>query len=373
MSSAAKKFPIPAAFALALALGISAPNASALEERSFVISWFTDANYFGGEEDCPDGLNLSSMDFYRRDLSRIGLSQDRIEDLLKDFPGEGGGGQPWVPLVTTRGNGTDNVYLHPTTAPDPGLRTVQGRFAYGFNLDKKISGEDFIEPDTEQRGIDNQYYRALGCLRSFRGLPPPGRPAQSENNWDTVRHQMLAWLITVKAPSGFDQDGRVTVTIDRAVEPAIKAANGAIQSDMTYHADPDPRTRHVLGGDFVDGVITTDAADISIIADPFIMAVFNFTNARLRLKISTDGHLEGLVGGYLPWREIWYSFANQGHIKEYAASIDMPGLYYALRRLADGGPKNEDGIHPLISSAYRIEAAPAFVALISAETASARD
>ncbi len=41
----------------------------------------------------------------------------------------------WVQVVSTRGNGQDNVYLHPTTVADAQLKPAVGSFAYGFNLD----------------------------------------------------------------------------------------------------------------------------------------------------------------------------------------------------------------------------------------------
>ena len=95
--------------------------ATAAETKSFVVSYFYDANFSDGKSDCPNGLNLSAIDFYRRDLAKAGHSHDEIEAALKDFPGEGGLKQPWVPLVVTRGNGKDNVYAHPETIADPGI------------------------------------------------------------------------------------------------------------------------------------------------------------------------------------------------------------------------------------------------------------
>ena len=37
------------------------------------------------------------------------------------------------------GNGKDNVYVNPTTSPDPGLKEVKGRFGYGMDLDGKAA------------------------------------------------------------------------------------------------------------------------------------------------------------------------------------------------------------------------------------------
>ena len=61
---------------------------------------------------------------------------------------------------------------------------------------------------------------------------------------------------------------------------------------------------------------------------------------------------------YLP---IWYGLASAGYIKEYAASVDLPALYYALKKNADYDPDPKTGENRSISSAFMIEAVPAFL------------
>jgi len=123
-------------------------------------------------------------------------------------------------MVMVRGNGKDNVYTNPTSSPDPMLKTVKGRYAYGFNLDGKgaASPSGFEDPVTHEKGINNQWYRATGCIRSYRAVPPPAKPDIPETHWDILRNSMPAWLITITAVNGFGKDGDATVTIDRAVE-----------------------------------------------------------------------------------------------------------------------------------------------------------
>jgi hypothetical protein len=173
-------------FFAAIILGVPGV-ASAKTTRSYVVSWFYDANYYADEADCPAGMNMSSAEFYRRDLLRIGIDPAKVEELLKDFPGEGGAAQPWIPYVVTRGNGKDNVYANPTTIPDPQLKLAGGKHAYGFDLDGMSKPGDFVEPETGEQGVDNQLYRAEGCIRSLRGVPPPGRPGLAEIKWDVLR------------------------------------------------------------------------------------------------------------------------------------------------------------------------------------------
>jgi hypothetical protein len=173
---------------------------------------------------------------------------------------------------------------------------------------------------------------------------------------------MPAWFITVTAENGFAADGPVTVTFGRAVEAVTDALDAYnLQRDMTYHIDPDPRSHNVLRGKMVRGVINTEPKDVRMIADTFIMAQFLFAKARMRLPLLADGFIDGYIGGYMPVDDIWYSFANQGHIKEYSASMDLPGIYYALHKVADADPDPATGKNRRISSAYRIEATPAFL------------
>src|SRR5262249_40129131 len=42
-----------------------------------------------------------------------------------------------------------------------------GKYALGINLDGKVSPEDF-EGDDGRKGIDNQLFRVVGCIRNYR-------------------------------------------------------------------------------------------------------------------------------------------------------------------------------------------------------------
>ncbi|MBY0510263.1 MAG: hypothetical protein K2P94_08920 [Rhodospirillaceae bacterium] len=349
---------------MALASAALAFNpAQAAESRSFVVNWFTDANYYAGEgakSECPDGLNPSAIDFYRRDLLRIGIPKEKIEEALKDFPGEGGLTQPWVPMVMTRGNGKDNVYQFPETAPDPMLKTVKGKHGLGFNLDGRKDKNDFVDPITGEEGVDNQLYRAMGCIRSYRGLPPPGHPSQPEIHWDVLRNVMNAWIVTVTAENGFQQDGPVIVHFNRALQPITRAASGNVQPDMSYRLDPDPRTHNEFKGKLKEGMITTEASKFTMKFDEYIIHEMDFDKAKMRLEVKPDGSLEGYIGGYQPWYTIYYGIARVAHIAEYAASVDAPGVYYALKKLADADPDPATGQNRAISTTWHIEAVRAF-------------
>lgn len=357
---------VSAAAMLALGLLTCMSNpVSAQTTRSFVVSWYYDANYYADESDCPAGMNLSSAEFYRRDLLRMGVDQAKVEELLKDFPGEGGAAQPWIPYVVTRGNGKDNVYANPTTIPDPELKLAGGKHAYGFDLNGVSKPGDFIEPETGEQGVDNQLYRAQGCVRSLRGVPPPGRPGLAEIKWDVLRSLIPALLISVTTETENPQEGdSAVISIDRAFEPITRDASGAnAQAGLTYRIDPNPRGRSelkaVVGKN--GSVLSVEPATVNIVADSYIADVYQFKKARMRIDMQNDGSIRAMIGGYLPWYSIYNSYAFQGYIDEYAASVDVPGLYYALKKSADANPDPKTGENVDISAAYKIEAVPAFV------------
>lgn len=349
---------LPAA-ALATLAGLAGfATPAAAETKSYVVNWFYDANWYD-ETTCPDGLNPSAAEFYRTALTRLGHPKPFVEELLKDFPGEGGLKQPWVPYVVTRGNGKDNVYANPTSSPDTMLKPAQGRKAYGFNLNGKVEKDGFTDPLTGEAGVDNQMFRAMGCIRSFRGVPEK-RPSLAENHWDIVRDQIPAWIISITRPDG-GLDGPATVTIDRALSGITRDASGSnAQADMSYRIDPDPRWHNVVPGRVEKGVVVTDPASVLLSVDSSISPEIDFRQARLRLEVRPDRSLYGFIGGYRSWYPIYYAIAANSHITEYAASVDSPGLYYALKKAADADPDPVTGENRGISATFAIEAVPAF-------------
>ena len=46
---------------------------------------------------------------------------------------------------------------------------------------------------------------------------------------------------------------------------------------------------------------------------------------------------------------------------ETSVSHDVPGIWYALKRMADAYPDPKTGENTAISTAYRIDAVPAFI------------
>jgi hypothetical protein len=342
-----------------------APGASGAMTKSFVLSYFYPANYYG-DDTCPHGLNPLADVFFKRDLKILGMPQAEIDEMFnKDYSVQNGKTTTnWVSVVATRGNGKDNVYMHPTTVPDAHLMPASGQFGYGFNLDGRgaTSPNSYEDPETHQKGVNNQLFRVLGCVQAYKGYPPPQPPLEPEYRWDYSRAAMGAWLISI-SPDDLAKNGDVTVTLESSIDPVTtQDANAHLQSDMTYRVAAHPTSRNVLHGRIEDGVITTDPVTITMACEAYIQPVYEFLKARVRLKIKPDGTLEGLLGGYQPWYPLYWSHANVGYIDERGFGVDAPALYYALRREADAYPDPKTGQNTAISAAYMIEAVPAYVA-----------
>lgn len=352
---------------ISLLLACLAAHSAPAATKSFVLSYFYPATYYA-DDTCPTGLNPLPDVFFKRDLKILGLPQAEVDAMFdKDYNNQNG--KPttnWVSVAATRGNGKDNVYQHPTTVPDAHLLPAVGRFGYGFNLDGKGAGSpsSYEDPETHEKGVNNQLFRALGCIPAYKGSPPPQPPLEPEYRWDSTRAAMGAWLISISADD-LSKDGEVWVTFESSIDPATtQDANAHIQSDMTFRVVAHPASRNVLRGRLQNGVITTDPATIVMKCDSYIQPEFEFRQARIRLRLTPAGRLRGVLGGYQPWYPLYWSHAKVGYIDERGFGVDTPALYYALRRNADAYPDPTSGENTAISAAYLFDAVPAFIARV---------
>jgi hypothetical protein len=117
--------PFAGAVTAGLFLVAAAAGQASAETRGYVVSWFGVSTYFGGDSDCPDGLNPMSTEFYHRELLKLGYSEADATRLLKDFPGNPGlpDGE-YIKIMMTRGDKKHNVYAFPETEADPGLKEM---------------------------------------------------------------------------------------------------------------------------------------------------------------------------------------------------------------------------------------------------------
>jgi hypothetical protein len=85
----------------------------------------------------------------------------------------------------------------------------------------------------------------------------------------------------------------------------------------------------------------------------------------MRITMHKDGSATGLVGGYRPWRELYdkelFNVPSGGISRETTYYENAIGLYYSLKRNADGLPDPKTGQNMGLSTAYRFLAKPAYV------------
>jgi hypothetical protein len=341
--------------------GLLAQSAKAAESQSYVIGWFSNAAN-SQDGDCPRRNPTVNVQF-RENLALLSLSDDEIDELMNDWLTTGSLSDRLRDLMVYRGHidGTPvNAYAHPETVRDPQLASVQGKYGYGFNLNGKVEATSFEDPVTGETGIDHQLFRALGCIEQYRGTAN-NDPTYWTWAWTMMKDSMPGWLMTITSDD-LSIDGDVTIKFQRAMEHVTFNSNNRATADMTYRIDPDPRSHNEFAGQIKDGVISiTEPGDLRLLKDSLSFPEFRLERTHLRLTPNEDGSLEGLIGGYQPWEDLYFAMAQMSLTGETMVTGDLPGTYYLLKNNADFDPHPETGENRKISAAYRFEAVPAFV------------
>lgn len=337
-----------------------APTAASAESRTFVVSFFSQATT-SVDGDCSKGVNPTIEEQYLINLEHLGYSKEDIAAMAKK-EAEGNGDIGTIMMTRGRIDGKPvNAYAHPTAVTDPKLNALDGRFAYGFDMDGKglDDPDGFVDPETGQRGVDHQAYRALGCMRAFRGSLQ-GRPTFWDWAWGQLRDSQPAWLITIEGEN-LSQDGEVTVTFDRAIEFVASNVDSSPRRDVTYRVDPDPRSHNVYKGKIKEGMLTLaepGTADFRMLQNPLVTPELKMKRLHLRFELKADGSMSGMLAGYQSWRELYFGIGSSG-TREACITGDIPGIFYLLRANADGDPDQETKEPTTISTTYYIEAVPA--------------
>jgi hypothetical protein len=324
------------------------------ETRGYVFSNFHMATR-RDPSDCPQGGNGDGTEILRRVLINSGRSNDEAKAMLADraearFIVKDAEGH----LFNTDARGHLNgqavsISLFPAAVPDPHIETVQGHFAYGFNLDGRVTADAFEDPDTHEP-VKNQLWRVYGCFVRYQ------KPlSEMSAGWDYVFDAMPVWLVSISG-SDLSKDGDVTVTFDRSLNVGMRNVHGGALSGASYTTDPDPRSHSVFKGRLRNHVVTVEPGNFFMQGEQPFYQVIRFTQTHLRLTLNANGSLSGFIGGYQPWLDVF----DHSHGED-PAGVNLPGVYYAMKRLADGAPDPATGQNMAISAAYYLEAVPAFI------------
>ena len=349
--------------AAALALTLAATPALAAWTRTYVVEWNEPAMYYGAKTgvtapgtDCPNGTN-PEVDWIKV-LVDAGYTPEEAKWLRNPAnptrsPVHGQN------QMAFRGKDRANVYVNPTSTPDPGLVGVSGTIAEGVNLDGDTR-TGFTSPDGEP-GIDNVFYETLGCWKTYRGPHRLSSGALQFN--DSMRNGAWTTVIVVSG-RGSDpmNDKHVKVGFYVSDDKMVKDGKGEIARDYTFRIKPHGRYEALFPARTVNGrIVSTEASDV-MLRDPSYARDLELLRARIDLRMKDDGTLSGYVGGYRPWETVYTGWVNaRGPVIESLTWVQLPAVYYALRRNADFSPKGAKGEKTHISFALRVDALPAYV------------
>ena len=343
------------------------PAALAMQTKTYVVSLFIQATN-SVEGDCPV-LNPLPEDAFREEFRGIGMPNDKIEEIIAAMKG-GSSDEKTQEAIVNRGRFEGrpvNAFTFPTTVPAEHIyHDLNAKYAFGFNLDGKEAPGSFEDPETHETGVDNGYWRAMGCQNNHRGPAAEGS-ASWTLRWGINRDKMPAWLITLSTED-FSKDGDVTIKLNKALEHVEADANGYVRADSTFRIDPDPRWKNTLHAKLKDGVVTvTEPGEVHLSGDPYVLTDLDMAQTHMRIRVNDGAKITGLIGGYMPWRRIFLLYGAAGFTEEIMIGTDIPGAFYALRRNADAYPDPKTGENTAISTAWKFEAVPAYAVSLEAQ------
>jgi len=354
----------------ALLAGAASPALAEHWVRGFVVDNYEPAFYYGGRggteapgSDCPKGT-IPILDY--KTVLKTGWRSDAEIAKITRPVSEGGEGERVIsPAMQHRGFRRDiDTYVNPFTAPDPGMQEVTGRIAEGFNLDGNPNTGGFTSPSGE-RGIDNAFYRAWGCIMSFRGSPYHAYLSQRAN--DKMLDGLYTMVIRLSGHGDPMNDDHVTFEVAYSPDHVVKDAMGRVVRDVSFRVAKTEQYSK-LNARIKSGVLETEQADVHMPAFSWgetSRGDVLFQKGRVRLVLDKDGGLSGMVGGYRDWREVYgrdtFNVPSGGATRETYYHENQIAMYYALKRNADGIPDPKTGDNTAISAAFRFTAKPAFV------------
>jgi hypothetical protein len=351
----------PAAAALA---ALSGAAEAAPWSRSYVVEWLEPGFLHDGPttdniqpgRDCPAGA--ATTPGWKVQFKTAWRKPEMISYYL-DAENRPQG----ISVMRWRGPNLEDVWAHPTAGPDLKiLPPVAWNTGIGFDLDGKVKKTDFTSPDGE-KGIDNNYYRAAGCWISYRGPAYRSQRGLGINGY--MRDGLYTIVMVVSGNQNPLNDSDAKLGFYESRDKIVKDNQGQVAHDASFAIRPTTRTQSVIDVTIANGTIETKGAQELRLRNEAWQAAFpqqlQLTQGRLRLQMKPDGRLEGLLGGYQLWRELYKKQAIPGRDTETNQGIDLPTFYYQLERYADGDPDPKTGKNRRISASYRLRAVPAFV------------
>lgn len=237
-----------------------------------------------------------------------------------------------------------------------GLHPYTGTVAAGMNLDGKVSRSDYTGPDGT-RGVDNQLWRAMGCVPTFMDEADP------KNAKETLLSAQAPTAIVVRNLDDIANDPDVTVDIYGVREPIVRDARGKVIRGHTFTPVADRSLHASFKGRIEDGILTTEPGDLNVQVKEQIVDIHrSFRGARIRMTFKPDGTVEGGIYGYYSLASLWDYFVQRTQLSADFTRYSCPALHHAFNRLADGYRDPATGRYTAISSAFGFVGTHSFVA-----------
>ncbi len=252
---------------------------------------------------------------------------------------------------------------HPTTELDGfEFLQVEGTYSWGLDLDGIVGSNDFTHPDGTP-GIDNEVYRAVGCVIGFRGPDGVEYIFQNKAIMDERYNRMM---IELSGVDSLENDDEVTVMVYRGLDRLLTDATGAkVMPGGTQRVDRrwgTPLIRETTGKIEAGKLITAPIDELVIPWQNLrVPSIQLFRDARLVLDLS-ETNATGLLAGYADV-DTWYYQLIRNDSTHHLSNGQISGisLYKALRRLADAYPDAESGENTAISTALDIKMTQVFI------------
>jgi hypothetical protein len=338
----------------------------ASQTRGYVLTQIRLVTPGAGPGDCPNGFNEGYSQRFLSSLApdkRAPYEQDPAL-LQKELA-------PWY-----YDNPEDDPCANPTAFPDPGMYTIDRPMAMQrMEPDGSLSARE-LPPDQcptqdafatalEQRTIDNQYWRVVGCVRGYQ----PGGLAEAFADTGILDGSMTV-VLAIDGPAD-GSNGEVEVRVYSSPQAVTVGIDGEPLPWATFPVTPEKRFHSIARGQLQDGVLTTERFDLRIIqAAQRLDSELYLRDARLRLELDpATGTASGFIGGYWDLQSLVHSAIriqdrtglSSGKPAADAHGYTCPGKYYAVQRLADGHPDPATGACQSISVLHSVRAVPAFI------------
>ena len=294
-----------------------------------------------GKEECPQGLNDGAREQFKQLFPENGTKYTLRDSAMA----------------------REAATWFPTTDKDQfEFREASGKYAYGLNLDGKMTGPNkFTGPDGET-GVDDQLYRVIGCISNYRKngtLNIFTNQYMQEKNYNRV-------VVDLTNVDSLTNDDDVAVSIYRGMNRLLPdgtgsdyAPGGSQRLDFKWGKQFISHTH----GRIVNGVLTTDPMDVVLPAKQTSpdTTVHVIKGMRLRLNLTPES-AKGVLAGYTDvdafYRQMIGSWSTL--ILSYG-QLSPPSVYKALHRLADGYPDPKTGENTAISSAINVDFRQVFI------------